>query len=119
MKRVMSPFATQDIALEIKYNFFDLEELEMTPEEIVLDLTESLAINNLQMVSNVAILQQPELFARLPECLARSSYIRTSFFSTVTLLSEEEVKRRNLRPAIERYNQICGLLKEGEQISLA
>ena len=118
MERVMPPFAVQNISLEIKYNFFDMEELEMTPDEIVLDLTEALAVNNLQMVTNAAIMHQPELFSKLPECLARTSYIRTSFFSTVMMLSEEEVKRRNLRPAIERYNHICVLLKEGEQIAL-
>ncbi|MBQ4568025.1 MAG: hypothetical protein IJA79_07865 [Desulfovibrio sp.] len=118
MQRVMSPFATQPVSLEIKYNFFDMEELEMTPEEIVLDLTESLAINNLQMISGVAIQQQPELYARLPECLARTSYLRTFFFSTVTVLSRDEIKSRNLRPSIERYNRICVQLKEGEQISL-
>ena len=118
MESIMLPFARQNISLEIKYNLFDLEEIDMTPDGIVQDLAESLAVNNLQLIANAAILQQPEYFEKLPECLARTSYIRTTFFSIVSGFGTDENKRRNLRPSIERYNQICVQLKDGELIAL-
>ena len=116
MDKIMPPFAMQSVSVDVKYNFFDLEEIEMSPEEVVLDLTEAFAVNDLQIIVNTAVVQNPEYYDKLPESLARCSYIRTTFFAAAGLLSLAEAKARNLLPSIERYNRICELLKEGERI---
>lgn len=118
MENSMAPFVDQKFTVEIKYNFFDLEDIEMTPEEILQDLSESLAVNNLHLIANDAILQNPGFYEKLPECLARSAFIRSSFFSVVATSVSDDVRREKLAPSIERYNRICALLKDGESLSL-